>query len=73
MVNNSLGYLAARIDRRLEKYWDGEIEKNFGFEESHIIPIIVIYSIGMYRLGYLKFRSYEITHHTNSNQTQANG
>lgn len=34
MVNNSLGYLAARIDRRLEKYWDGEIEKNFGFEES---------------------------------------
>ncbi|TRZ49578.1 polyprenyl synthetase family protein [bacterium] len=32
MVNNSLGYLAARIDRRLEKYWDSEIEKGFGFE-----------------------------------------
>lgn len=34
MVNNSLGELARTMDMRLEKYWDGELEKNFGFEES---------------------------------------
>jgi len=42
MVNNSLGYLAkeslkklvVQIDERLGDYWDSEIEKGFGFEES---------------------------------------
>jgi geranylgeranyl diphosphate synthase, type I len=42
MVNNSLGNLAkeklgeiiTKIDVRLEKYWNREIEKEFGFEES---------------------------------------
>jgi geranylgeranyl diphosphate synthase, type I len=42
MVDNSLGYLAKKklgelaesMDRRLERYWDGEIGKEFGFEEA---------------------------------------
>ena len=41
-MNNSLGYLAKerleelviKIDQRLEKYWNEEIERDFGFEES---------------------------------------
>ena len=47
MVNNSLGYLAKenlkklarRIDQKMEKYWELEIKKGFGYEKSQIAVV----------------------------------